>query len=480
MLRILFAATSGSLAFVLIACGGFSGAATDLSESDPVSTDIPKERTLDAEVSIQEKLVALEKNIDEAVEQFGADVTTNATRMFQHTIWASADEATIKNKLYNNGYTLVGDVIRGADQSGSGIDVWRVESPPLSGGQAYVATNGDNLVVSFRSTHSEDGWEKTLNVLTDIRAYHTKIDFIDDTVPNVTEYREIDVHAGFHNEYLRYRNTILEYVGQHPDKNIYVTGHSLGGALSVLNAFDIAAHTERRVTIFTFGQPRVGGEKFRKAYEELVPDSYRVVVDGDPIARVPGIALDYEHAGKLLQVNQEGTHLPPDSIDTSALFKSFDLPKHFKGSYYGALTKLQTICDSDESKEGDPCLNVGWLVATAVSEREASRKAWDIVPPDSIPWENVHLNQVSIEDIPLDRLSLEFPDPKMPPWRKMASVRKIFVDNIPIDEIPLGSLVGKTALEDIPLDDLLSDFSVDRLPVDKLPVDKLPLDKFWK
>ena len=464
-----FAGMSGLITMLLMACGGSAPTTPTVAvaENPPSVTQL----------SVHENLAALEESIDEAVKEFGLDVATNAVRMFRHTIWVLADEDTIKDKLVDNRYELVGEVIRGTDQAGSGINIWGVESPPMSGGQAYVATTGDNLVVAFRSTDSDDGWELTLNVLTDIRSYPNKIDFIDDSVPNAKEYRKINVHAGFHNEYLRYRNRILEYVGQHPDKDIYVTGHSLGGALAVLSSFDIAAHTQRPVTVYTFGQPRVGGKKFRQAYEELVPDNYRVVVDGDPIPRVPGMLIDYEHVGKLLQFDGEGVQLAPADIQSSALFQLLDFPKHVLKSYYASLRELQSSCNSSNSFDSDSCLNVGWLVTAADAERESSRKAWQVVPKDSIPWENIPLDQVTIEKIPVDKLPTEFPDLKMPPWTKMAPVRKIFVDNVPIDEIPLDSLVDKLELEDTPLDDLLSDFSVDKLPVGKLPLDKLPLDK---
>ena len=458
-----------SCLLVLTACGdGLTGRAEGtVAKSPPEVTQL----------SAQEKLAALEESIDEAVKEFGLDVATNAVRMFRHTIWVLADEDTIKEKLAENRYELVGEVIRGTDQEGGGVDIWGVESPPMSGGQVYVASTGDNLVVAFRSTDSDDGWEVTLNVLTDLKAYPTKISFVDDTVPKANKYRKINVHAGFHNEYLRYRERILGYVAQHPDKDIYVTGHSLGGALAVLNGFDIAVHTQRPVTVFTFGQPRVGGDKFREAYEELVPDSYRVVVDGDPIPRVPGMLIDYEHVGKLLQFDGKGAQLAPDDIQSSALFQLFDFPKHVLKSYYASLRELQSSCDSSNSLANYSCLNVGWLVTAADAERESSRKAWQVVPKDSIPWENIPLDQVTIEKIPVDKLPTEFPDLKMPPWTKMAPVRKIFVDNVPIDEIPLDSLVDKLELEDIPLDELLGDFSVDKLPVGKLPLDKLPLDK---
>ena len=205
--------------------------------------------------------------------------------------------------------------------------------------------------------------------------------------------------------------------------------------------------------------------------QHQVPDSYRVVVDGDPIVRIPGTLIDYEHVGKLLQFDGEGAQLAPDGIQSNGLFQLFDFPKHVLKSYYASLRELQSSCDSSNSLDSDSCLNVGWLVTAADAERESSRKAWQVVPKESIPWENIPLDQVTIEKIPVDKLPTEFPDLKMPPWTKMAPVSKIFVDNVPIDEIPLDSLVDKLELEDTPLDDLLSDFSVDKLPVGKLPLD---------
>jgi hypothetical protein len=465
MLNMTFASVPIALILLLAACGG--------SAQSPASTPVPKDTPPAADMSMEDKLAVLAASIDDAVEQFGSDVAANATRMFQHTVWVLADADAIEDELADNGYELVGDVVQGASASGDGTAIWGVESPPMSGGQAYVATSGNNLVISFRSTVSDDGWELTMNVLTDLKAYPTKIGFIDESVPEAKEYGKINVHAGFHNEYLRYRESILKSVIQHPDKDIYVTGHSLGGALAILNAFDIAVHTQRPVTVFTFGQPRVGGEKFRKAYEELVPDSYRVVVDGDPIPRTPGSLIDYEHVGKLLQLDKEGVQLAPDDINSKALFQLLDFRKHILKSYYGALEDLLSGCASSSSPDGGPCLNVGWLVAAADAERESSKVAWESSPKDRIPWEDVPLDQITIKKIPVDKLPTEFPNLDMPPWTKMSPVGKIFVDNIPIDEIPLDSL----NLEDIPLDDLLGDFSIDKLPVDKLPLDKIPLGK---
>ena len=83
-----YAGVSGLLSILVIACAGSAPAAT--------STSVPEAASPVAQVSIQEKLAALEASIDEAVEQFGSDVATNAVRMFQHTVWVLTDKDDIE------------------------------------------------------------------------------------------------------------------------------------------------------------------------------------------------------------------------------------------------------------------------------------------------------------------------------------------------------------------------------------------------
>ena len=304
-----------------------------------------------------------------------------------------------------------------------------------------------------------------MNVLTDLKALPKKIEFIDDSAPNAEAYRQLKVHSGIHDEYLRYRDRILEYVSRYPNKDIYVTGHSLGGALAVLSSFDIAATTQHPVTVFTFGQPRVGRSKFREAYDKLVPNSYRVVVDGDPIARIPGMLLNYEHVGKLLQLDRGGSQLPPEDIQSSAFFKVLDLPKHYLPTYYSTLNSLHTSCEPLSSQgpheDGALCLNVGWLVRAAEAERESAKKAWEVVPEGSIPWQSIQLDKVPIEKIPVDKLPTEFPAIELPQWEKIIPLDNILINKIPIDEIPIDKL---------PIDKLLSDIFPKGIP--EIPLKK--------
>ena len=66
---------------------------------------------------------------------------------------------------------------------------------------------------------------------------------------------------------------------------MYLTGHSLGGALANLAAYDIARALERlhgrvtRVICYTFGSPRTGNHAFAHDYQRVVPDTWSIIND---------------------------------------------------------------------------------------------------------------------------------------------------------------------------------------------------------
>lgn len=60
------------------------------------------------------------------------------------------------------------------------------------------------------------------------------------------------------------------------------------------------------VTMYNFGSPRVGNANFTDYYSERVPDSFRVVADGDIVPSLPYTWLRFKHVPTLVIVDPEG------------------------------------------------------------------------------------------------------------------------------------------------------------------------------
>ena len=93
---------------------------------------------------------------------------------------------------------------------------------------------------------------------------------------------------------------IRPILGANPRARLYVTGHSLGGALATLfTAVRLYVHNdadESLGAVFTFGQPRVGNSKFARYMEQILcprhcqgheKKYFRVVFGSDIVPRVP-------------------------------------------------------------------------------------------------------------------------------------------------------------------------------------------------
>ena len=82
------------------------------------------------------------------------------------------------------------------------------------------------------------------------------------------------VHRGFYAEYDKVIPGIKEALAKHNKKGtktIWVTGHSLGGAMAVL----VAAELQPNGGLHTFGQPRVGNAEFLKSLDGIKYYRYR-------------------------------------------------------------------------------------------------------------------------------------------------------------------------------------------------------------
>ena len=108
-----------------------------------------------------------------------------------------------------------------------------------------------------------------------------------------------------------------EYKGQ--DIGIWVTGHSLGGALATMMGAEIlrridAGENYKLKGVYTFGSPRVGNNAFHAKFTKAAAASGTRVVrfrNGDDIVTaVPGLLLEYKHVGTLAHLSEDGLELP--------------------------------------------------------------------------------------------------------------------------------------------------------------------------
>ena len=60
------------------------------------------------------------------------------------------------------------------------------------------------------------------------------------------------------------------------------------------------------VGMYNFGSPKVGNWAFSQYYDRLVPDSFRIVIDGDLISAVPPTG-NYEHIGTQVLFDDKGS-----------------------------------------------------------------------------------------------------------------------------------------------------------------------------
>ncbi|KAF7833704.1 phospholipase A1-Igamma3, chloroplastic [Senna tora] len=96
------------------------------------------------------------------------------------------------------------------------------------------------------------------------------------------------------------KRLVQYYGGEEEEISITITGHSLGAALAILSAYDIAemklnvvedgGDTRKiPITVYSFAGPRVGNLKFKERCDELGVKVLRVINVHDKVPTVPGI-----------------------------------------------------------------------------------------------------------------------------------------------------------------------------------------------
>ena len=179
---------------------------------------------------------------------------------------------------------------------GAGITV--LEVPELSL-RAVIAPYDDHTEIAIRGTVNLEDWILDLDV---------RKEPLDYALPN-----GVLVHAGFLKSAKALLPQIFVELGSRGlAKPIYVTGHSLGGAVASVIAYFLRREGYQVAAVYTFASPRVGNAKWRKVYTKALGDvSYRVIAAGDLVPLLPGLLDGYRHVGQEILLTEHGIFARP-------------------------------------------------------------------------------------------------------------------------------------------------------------------------
>lgn len=178
--------------------------------------------------------------------------------------------------------------------------------------QAYVGENAESIVVAFRGSEkptSLDGFKDWL--LTNARNFLV--------LPEGrigTDFAAAGVGARFHRGFMEALDEIwtpmhaaVDEAMRRKERPLWVTGHSLGGAIALLAAWRLHQKFIAVHRICTFGAPMIGNNAAAEAYHREFPDKIiRYVDHGDMVPKLPTMSLlsnQYDHVQREIVVGQE-------------------------------------------------------------------------------------------------------------------------------------------------------------------------------
>lgn len=201
---------------------------------------------------------------------------------------ALEDDGNMMQKTFQDSERKFREIVRNIAQ--------RRHRTPLFIG--FAITSDRSNIIAFRGTQTQIEWLHNLHA--------TQRKYIDPTTGKQYGW----VHEGYL-RIVRHQigELLLNAVRQlDPTVPCFITGHSLGGAVATLAAFEIALNVpeiREQLQLYTYASPRIGDRDFAQAHSQLIPNSYRVVNLSDSVPLVPPISIknyyttaNYAHVGQ--------------------------------------------------------------------------------------------------------------------------------------------------------------------------------------
>jgi triacylglycerol lipase len=187
--------------------------------------------------------------------------------------------------------------------------------------QGFIASDDNHILVTFCGSESFHDW-------------WTNLTFISETGP----FPGTEVHKGFQDALvptlIRIASDAQRY-NPASNKKIWITGHSLGGALAVLLTAMLTADNVPVAGLYTYGAPRVGDTKFEEIFNDRFANAYRVVNENDMVPHLPPEFLGFSHTGQRVLFRKDGVR--SDDRETWYEFQKM------MGSWLSNLTKAKVF-----------------------------------------------------------------------------------------------------------------------------------------
>ena len=203
---------------------------------------------------------------------------------------------------------------------------------------AFILRNGHNTVICFRGT--------IINITS-----NWKIDLQARLIPMASFG---GVHKGFSAALDSIWEGIKSHISAHKSQRIWLTGHSLGGALAILAGARILTEFKRSPNIiinglYVFAAPRVGDCDFADSFKNTYLDQRSFVFANynDVITVLPpGIQKisEYMNAGNILFINREGVINPITDLSEFKIIRQF-LTGYFKDQFINGFKKDKIVHD---------------------------------------------------------------------------------------------------------------------------------------
>lgn len=233
-----------------------------------------------------------------------------------------------------------------------------------------IIDGSDRIIIAFKGTTS------TKNLKTDINMFYSSAssllpskdpdgaededderDAMKSELLKTYSWKRAKIHKGFAVAYAAISIKlirVLKVLQAKKRRPVFLTGHSLGGALATVCSLDIYFRlpmNKKEIFVSTFGAPRVGNRHFQLIYNQSIPIHWRIVVGPDVVAKLP--KMGYKHVGKKVLITVDGDlFIDPNSLELNLW--SGDVASilyHRKASY---LLAMRAWCERHHGDEYVP------------------------------------------------------------------------------------------------------------------------------